>query len=76
MLDQVALGTGIGWLNAWQAEAARRRTDIAVKPLRPVALFDDFCVVWRADDAATTMQLVEALTASVRKLAAHRPRRA
>ncbi len=76
VLDQVALGTGIGWLNAWQAEAARRRTDIAVKPLRPVALFDDFCVVWRADDDAATMQLVEALTASVRKLAAHRPMRA
>jgi DNA-binding transcriptional LysR family regulator len=64
VLDQVALGTGIGWLNAWQAESARLRTDIAIKPLRPVALFDAFHVVWRVDDeAATTAHLVETLTA-------------
>jgi DNA-binding transcriptional LysR family regulator len=74
VLDQVALGAGIGWLNAWQADSARRRADIAVRPLRPIALFDAFHVVRRADDdAAATAQLVEALTASVRKLAAQRP---
>jgi DNA-binding transcriptional LysR family regulator len=72
VLDQVALGTGIGWLNAWQAETARQRTDIAVRRLRPVTLFDDFRVVWRADDdASTTTRLVAALTSSVRKLPAH-----
>jgi DNA-binding transcriptional LysR family regulator len=62
VLDQVALGTGIGWLNAWQAEPAGRRTDVAVRPLRPVALFDNFRVVWRAaDETAMTAAFVEAL---------------
>ncbi len=62
VLDQVALGTGIGWLNAWQAEPASRRTDVAVRPLQPVALFDTFHVVWRAGDRAeATAQFVQAL---------------
>ena len=50
VLDLVAVGTGIGWLNSWQAERARRRTDVAVRPLQPVALYDEFRVVWRAGD--------------------------
>jgi DNA-binding transcriptional LysR family regulator len=54
VLDQVALGTGIGWLNSWQAESAARRFDVAVRPLRPVALFDEFRAVWRAGDASET----------------------
>ena len=54
VLDQVALGTGIGWLNSWQAEPAARRFDVAVRPLRPVALFDEFRVVWRAGDTSET----------------------
>jgi DNA-binding transcriptional LysR family regulator len=63
VLDQVALGTGIGWLNAWQAESAARRADVAVRPLRPVSLFDDFLVVRRIDrDDPTTSALVRALT--------------
>jgi DNA-binding transcriptional LysR family regulator len=62
VLDQVALGTGIGWLNAWQAEAASTRGDIAVRPLVPATLFDEFFVVWRAGAAdAPTTALVEAL---------------
>ena len=62
VLDQVALGTGIGWLNAWQAGPAAGRPDIAVRPLRPVALFDTFHVVWRTgDDDETTAALVQAL---------------
>jgi DNA-binding transcriptional LysR family regulator len=75
VLDQVALGTGIGWLNAWQVEVARRRTDIAVKPLRPIALYDDFHVVWRADDdSVATVHLVAAVTDAVRvSLAKSRP---
>jgi DNA-binding transcriptional LysR family regulator len=66
VLDQVALGTGIGWLNAWQAEAATvGRSDVAVRPLRPVELFDDFRIVWRAGDTAgTTAALVQTLRAS------------
>ena len=54
MLDLVAVGTGIGWLNAWQAERAAARTDVVVRPLRPVALYDEFRVAWRAGDASAT----------------------
>ena len=54
VLDQVAVGTGLGWLNSWQAEPAARRPDVAVRPLRPVSLYDEFCVVWRADDTSDT----------------------
>jgi DNA-binding transcriptional LysR family regulator len=51
-LDLVAVGSGIAWLNAWQAERATQRPDVAVRPLRPVSLYDDFRVAWRAGDAA------------------------
>jgi DNA-binding transcriptional LysR family regulator len=62
VLDQVALGSGIGWLNAWQAAPAAERPDIAVRPLRPVELFDTFHVVWRrGDDAQMTAGLVQSL---------------
>jgi DNA-binding transcriptional LysR family regulator len=50
VLDLVALGTGIGWLNAWQAERAAGRQDVVVRPLRPVALYDEFRVAWRSGD--------------------------
>ena len=71
VLDQVALGTGIGWLNSWQAGPAAGRADIAVRPLRPVALFDTLHVVWRTGDgAATTAQFVKALADSCASLAA------
>ena len=35
VLDLVAVGEGIGWLNAWQAEREAARTDVAVR--RPAA---------------------------------------
>ena len=54
VLDQVAVGAGIGWLNAWQAEAAARRPDVCVLPLRPVALFDEFQIVSSAADPSPT----------------------
>jgi DNA-binding transcriptional LysR family regulator len=67
VLDQVALGTGIGWLNSWQAEPAARRFDVAVRPLRPVALFDEFRAVWRAEDTSeTTAALVATMRDSCR----------
>ena len=47
-------GPGIGWLNSWQAERGRPRTDVAVRPLRPVGLYDEFRVVWRAGDTSDT----------------------
>jgi DNA-binding transcriptional LysR family regulator len=50
VLDLVALGTGIGWLNSWQAGRAGGRQDVVVRPLRPVGLYDDFRVAWRAGD--------------------------
>ena len=58
MLDMVAAGTGIGWLNSWQATQAATRTDVAVRPLTPVALFDDFRVAWRAGDTAAIERLL------------------
>jgi DNA-binding transcriptional LysR family regulator len=50
ILDLVALGTGIGWLNSWQAERAGSRPDVVVRPLQPVGLYDEFRVAWRAGD--------------------------
>src|SRR5262245_45850848 len=50
VLDLVALGTGIGWLNSWQAARGRSRPDIAVRRLRPVALHDEFRIAWRTGE--------------------------
>ena len=50
VFDMVAVGAGIGWLNTWQAERNTKRTDIVMRPLRPVALYDEFSVAWRAGD--------------------------
>jgi hypothetical protein len=59
VLDLVAIGTGIGWLNAWQVERATARADVAVRSLRPVALHDEFRVAWQVGDAsAETAALV------------------
>jgi DNA-binding transcriptional LysR family regulator len=67
VLDQVALGSGIGWLNSWQAEPAARRFDVAVRPLRPVDLFDEFRAVWRAGDtSATTTAFVSTMLETCR----------
>ena len=54
VLDMVAVGSGIGWLNAWQVEREAIRTDVVVQPLRPVALYDEFRVAWRVGDTATS----------------------
>jgi DNA-binding transcriptional LysR family regulator len=50
VLDLVALGTGIGWLNSWQAARAGGRPDVVVRRLQPVGLYDEFRVAWRAGD--------------------------
>ncbi len=50
VLDLVAIGTGIGWLNSWQARRATGREDVVVRELRPVELYDEFRIVWRAGD--------------------------
>jgi DNA-binding transcriptional LysR family regulator len=47
MLDMVAVGAGIGWLNAWQAERELGRNDVAVRPLEPTAWHDDYRLAWR-----------------------------
>jgi DNA-binding transcriptional LysR family regulator len=49
MLDMVAVGSGIGWLNAWQA-ANVSRDGVVIVALRPVERFDEFRLVWRIDD--------------------------
>jgi DNA-binding transcriptional LysR family regulator len=50
VFDLIAIGSGIGWLNTWQAEREAGRVDVAVRPLRPVGLWDDFRVAWRHGD--------------------------
>ena len=55
MLDMVAVGSGIGWLNAWQA-ATVSRDGVVIRPLEPVERFDEFHVVWRIDDHSTSVE--------------------
>jgi DNA-binding transcriptional LysR family regulator len=50
VFDMVAIGSGIGWLNTWQAEREAARTDVAIRPLQPVGMWDEFRVAWRAGD--------------------------
>jgi DNA-binding transcriptional LysR family regulator len=51
MLDMVAVGSGVGWLNSWQADSVGR-ADVAVRPLTPVELHDEFRVAWRVGDTS------------------------
>jgi DNA-binding transcriptional LysR family regulator len=53
VLDLVAVGGGIGWLNSWQVEREATHSGVVVKPLRPVGLYDEFRVAWRVGDTAT-----------------------
>jgi DNA-binding transcriptional LysR family regulator len=55
MLDMVAVGSGIGWLNAWQA-AHVTREGVAIRPLQPVERFDEFHLVWRVDDDSKSVE--------------------
>jgi DNA-binding transcriptional LysR family regulator len=57
VLDLVAVGSGIGWLNAWQADREPVRTGVSVKPLRPIALYDEFRVAWRVGDTAPSTSM-------------------
>jgi DNA-binding transcriptional LysR family regulator len=50
VFDMVAIGSGIGWLNTWQAEREAGRTVVAIRPLQPVGMWDVFRVAWRAGD--------------------------
>ena len=50
VFDMVAIGSGIGWLNTWQAEREAGRTDVAIRPLQPIGMWDEFRVAWRAGD--------------------------
>lgn len=62
MLDMVAVGSGIGWLNAWQAGHVTRE-GVAIRPLRPVERFDEFHLVWRVDDDSKAVkQFIEIAT--------------
>jgi DNA-binding transcriptional LysR family regulator len=55
MLDMVAVGSGIGWLNAWQA-AHVSRDGVVIRPLRPIERFDEFHLVWRVDDHSKSVK--------------------
>jgi DNA-binding transcriptional LysR family regulator len=50
VFDMVAIGSGIGWLNTWQAEREAGRADVAIRPLHPIGMWDEFRVAWRAGD--------------------------
>ena len=52
MLDMVAVGTGIGWLNALHVGAVQRQ-GVTVVPLTPPERFDDFHLAWRPDDQSS-----------------------
>jgi DNA-binding transcriptional LysR family regulator len=64
MLDMVAVGSGIGWLNQWQAHRVQR-DDVTVRPLVPVERFDEFVLVWRADDPSPVRAAFVALASEV-----------
>jgi DNA-binding transcriptional LysR family regulator len=64
MLDMVAVGSGIGWLNQWQAHRVQR-DDVTVRPLAPVERFDEFVLVWRADDPSSVRAAFVALASEV-----------
>jgi DNA-binding transcriptional LysR family regulator len=55
MLDMVAVGSGIGWLNAWQAPHVAR-DGVVVRPLQPVERFDEFHLAWRVDEHSKSVQ--------------------
>lgn len=48
MLDMVAVGAGIGWLNRWQARVAARE-GVVIRTLLPAGRFDELHVAWRAE---------------------------
>ena len=50
VFDMVSIGSGIGWLNTWQAEREAARDDVAIKPLDPVGMWDEFRIAWRQGD--------------------------
>jgi DNA-binding transcriptional LysR family regulator len=62
VFDMVAVGTGLGWLNAWQAERGPGRDDVVIRPLNPAARVDQFFVIWKSDDELVR-QLVDAVVA-------------
>ncbi len=55
MLDMVAVGTGIGWLNEYQARNVRHEGVVAV-PLTPVTRFDEFHLAWRVGERSTAVE--------------------
>jgi DNA-binding transcriptional LysR family regulator len=53
MLDMVSVGSGIGWLNAFQAQI--QHPGVVVVPLQPVTRFDEFHLAWRVDNHSTSV---------------------
>jgi DNA-binding transcriptional LysR family regulator len=64
VLDMVGVGSGIGWLNAWQADQVHH-DGVVVRPLMPVARFDEFHLVWRRDDTSAETHSFLAIAAEV-----------
>jgi DNA-binding transcriptional LysR family regulator len=53
MLDMVSVGSGIGWLNAFQAQI--QHPGVVIVPLQPVTRFDEFHLAWRVDDHSSSV---------------------
>lgn len=64
MLDMVAVGLGIGWLNENQARNTRH-DGVVVVPLRPITRFDEFHLAWRVDDRSAPLEEFLAIAAEV-----------
>jgi hypothetical protein len=48
--DLVAFALVMACNNTCQAARAAGRTDVAIRPLQPVGMWDEFRVAWRAGD--------------------------
>jgi DNA-binding transcriptional LysR family regulator len=64
-LDQTAAGSGVSWLNPWQAERAAKRRDVTIRPMSEPILWDEFVVVSaRGDERLAVQDLTAALLAA------------
>jgi DNA-binding transcriptional LysR family regulator len=55
MLDMVAVGSGLGWLNRYQA-ANLSHDGVKIVALTPVTRFDEFHLAWRVDDRSSALE--------------------
>jgi DNA-binding transcriptional LysR family regulator len=74
-LDQTAAGSGVSWLNPWQADRAAKRRDITIRPLSEPILWDDFVVITARDEPRLAVHdLTAALVTAAQSAAASHDR--